>query len=217
MTTSSGCEKMSGCHPPHLAHQGADVLGKSWFSAKWSFCIDVLSSSRLQSRCSRLWSEAHFLWSSDSSSTWLSRLKCSLASFSCISRTCSSCSKEHTLPKACSLPEWKSLRRLRSPSSISLTSETSVRKECCRGEDWATLLGPAGWGALGFSLCGLVIFGGAITAASTSLGCPGAPMDRLNLPLFLGEGGCGRPREKVALLLAGRTESLRGLMGGGGG
>lgn len=62
-----------------------------------------------------------------------------------------------------------------------------------------------------------MIFGGAITAASTSLGCPGAPMDRLNLPLFLGEGGCGRPREKVALLLAGRTESLRGLMGGGGG
>lgn len=62
---------------------------------------------------------------------------------------------EAVSPKACSLPEWKSLRRLRSPSSISLTSETSVRKECCRGEDWATLLGPAGWGALGFSLCGL--------------------------------------------------------------
>lgn len=53
----------------------------------------------LQSRCSRLWSEAHFLWSSESSSTWLSRLKCSRASFSCISRTCSSCSKEHTLPR----------------------------------------------------------------------------------------------------------------------
>lgn len=42
-------------------------------------------------------------------------------------------------------------------------------------------------------------------------------MDLLYLPLFLGEGGCGRPREKVALLLAGRTESFRGLMGGGGG
>lgn len=53
----------------------------------------------LQSRCSRLWSEAHFFWSSESSSTWLSRLKCSRASFSCISRTCSSCSKEQTLPK----------------------------------------------------------------------------------------------------------------------
>lgn len=63
----------------------------------------------------------------------------------------------------------------------------------------------------------LVVFGGATTAANTSLGCPGAPIDLLYLPLFFGEGGCGRPREKVALLLAGRTESLRGLMGGGGG
>lgn len=62
---------------------------------------------------------------------------------------------EVILPKACSLPEWKSLRRLSSPPSISLTSETSVRKECCRGEDWTTLLGPAGWGARGFSLGGL--------------------------------------------------------------
>lgn len=62
---------------------------------------------------------------------------------------------EVVLPKACSLPEWKSLRRLRRPPSISLTSETSVRKECCRGEDCTTLLGPAGWGALGFSLWGL--------------------------------------------------------------
>ena len=62
-----------------------------------------------------------------------------------------------------------------------------------------------------------MVFGGATTAVNTSLGCPGAPMDLLYLPLFLGEGGCGRPREKVALLLAGRTESLRGLMGGGGG
>lgn len=53
----------------------------------------------LQSRCSRLWSEAHLRWSSESSSTWLSRLKCSRASFSCISRTCSSCSKEHTFPR----------------------------------------------------------------------------------------------------------------------
>lgn len=59
------------------------------------------------------------------------------------------------LPKACSLPEWKSLRRFRRPPSISLTSETSVRKECCRGDDCTTLLGPAGWGALGFSLWGL--------------------------------------------------------------
>ena len=62
-----------------------------------------------------------------------------------------------------------------------------------------------------------MIFGGATTTVNTSLGCPGAPMDLLYLPLFLGEGGCGRPREKVALLLAGRTGSLRGLMGGGGG
>jgi hypothetical protein len=56
------------------------------------------------------------------------------------------------LPKACSFPEWKSLSRLRRPPSISLTSDTSVRKECCSGEDWAILLGPAGWGALAFSL-----------------------------------------------------------------
>lgn len=64
----------------------------------------------------------------------------------------------------------------------------------------------------------LVVFGGATTAAvKASLACPGAPIDRLYLPLFLGEGGWGRPREKVALLLAGRTEILRGLMGGGGG
>lgn len=67
------------------------------------------------------------------------------------------------------------------------------------------------------SLTNLVVFGGATTAVNTSLGCPGAPIDLLYLPRFFGEGGCGRPREKVALLLAGRTESLRGLMGGGGG
>lgn len=53
-----------------------------------------------------------------------------------------------------------------------------------------------------------------MTAANTSLGCP---TDLLYLPLFFGEGGCGSPREKVALLLAGRAGSLRGLMGGGGG
>lgn len=63
----------------------------------------------------------------------------------------------------------------------------------------------------------LVVFGGGMTVVNASFGCPGAPMDLLYLFLFLGEGGCGRPREKVALLLAGRTESLRGLMGGGGG
>lgn len=56
-----------------------------------------------------------------------------------------------------------------------------------------------------------------MTAANASLGCPGAPTDLLYLLLFFGEGGCGRPREKVALLLAGRTGSLRGLTGGGGG
>lgn len=64
----------------------------------------------------------------------------------------------------------------------------------------------------------LMVFGGATTAAvNTSLGWPGAPIDLLYLPRFFGEGGWGRPREKVALLLAGRTDSLRGLMGGGGG
>lgn len=56
-----------------------------------------------------------------------------------------------------------------------------------------------------------------MTAANTSLGCPAAPTDLLYLLLFFGEGGCGRPREKVALLLAGSTGSFRGLMGGGGG
>ena len=63
---------------------------------------------------------------------------------------------EAGLPKACSLPEWKSLRRFRSPPSISRTSDTSVRNECCRGDDWTTLLGPAGWGARDFSFGGLV-------------------------------------------------------------
>lgn len=62
-----------------------------------------------------------------------------------------------------------------------------------------------------------MVFGGATTAANTSLGSPGAPTDLLYLLLFLGDGGCGRPREKVALLLDGMTVSLRGLMGGGGG
>lgn len=44
---------------------------------------------------------------------------------------------EPELPNACSFPEWKSLRRLRRPLSISCTSDTSVRKEC-----WMT---GAGW------------------------------------------------------------------------
>ena len=65
---------------------------------RWRPCAAVVFMLTLHSRCSRLWSEAHFLWSSESSSTWLSRLKWSRASFSCISRTCSSCSKEHTFP-----------------------------------------------------------------------------------------------------------------------
>lgn len=38
--------------------------------------------------------------------------------------------EESKLPNACSFPEWKSLRRLSRPFSISCTSETSVRKEC---------------------------------------------------------------------------------------
>lgn len=53
--------------------------------------------------------------------------------------------------------------------------------------------------------------------ASTSLVVPMAPTDLLYLPRGLGDGGWGRPRQKVALLLAGRTESLRGFTGGGGG
>lgn len=68
-------------------------------SPGWRQTVTVCLPLTLQSRCSRLWSEAHLRWSSESSSTWLSRLKCSRASFSCISRTCSSCSKEHTLPR----------------------------------------------------------------------------------------------------------------------
>lgn len=79
-------------------------------------------------------------------------------------------------------------------------------------------LGPAGWGARGFSLWGLLVaFGGITGTVRTCLAAPMAPTDLLNLPLGLGDGGWGRPREKVALLLAGRTESLRGLIGGGGG
>lgn len=51
----------------------------------------------------------------------------------------------------------------------------------------------------------------------TSLAVPMAPTDLLYLPRGLGDGGWGKPREKVALLLAGRTDSLRGFTGGGGG
>lgn len=47
---------------------------------------------------SRFLSATTFFCSSGSSSTHKSRPKCSLASFSCISRTCSSCSKEHSFP-----------------------------------------------------------------------------------------------------------------------
>lgn len=47
---------------------------------------------------SRFLSAAAFFCSSGSSSTQTSRPKCSRASFSCISRTCSSCSKEHSFP-----------------------------------------------------------------------------------------------------------------------
>lgn len=70
-------------------------------------------------------------------------------------------------------------------------------------------------------LCGpgtnLVALGGSTGTVSTSLLVPMAPTDLLYLPLGLGEGGWGSPKEKVALLLAGRTESLRGFTGGGGG
>lgn len=51
----------------------------------------------------------------------------------------------------------------------------------------------------------------------TSLPTPMAPTDLLYFPRGLGDGGWGRPREKVALLLAGSTDSFRGLIGGGGG
>lgn len=47
---------------------------------------------------SRFLSATAFFCSSGSSSTQTSRPKCSRASFSCISRTCSSCSKEHSFP-----------------------------------------------------------------------------------------------------------------------
>lgn len=42
-----------------------------------------------------------------------------------------------SLPNACSFPEWKSLRRLSRPFSISWTSDTSVRKECWTTGAWA--------------------------------------------------------------------------------
>lgn len=63
----------------------------------------------------------------------------------------------------------------------------------------------------------LVALGGSTGTVSTSLAVPMAPTDLLYLPRGLGDGGWGRPRQKVALLLAGRTESLRGFTGGGGG
>lgn len=63
----------------------------------------------------------------------------------------------------------------------------------------------------------LVFLGGTTGTARASLDGPIAPTDLLHFPLGLGEGGWGRPNENVALLLAGRTESFRGLIGGGGG
>lgn len=63
----------------------------------------------------------------------------------------------------------------------------------------------------------LVVFGGGTVALSPSLDCPEAATDLLTFPRGLGEGGWGRPSEKLVLLLAGSTESLRGLTGGGGG
>lgn len=62
-----------------------------------------------------------------------------------------------------------------------------------------------------------MFFGGSTGTARASFDGPIAPTDLLNLPLGLGEGGCGRPSENVALLLAGRTDNFRGLIGGGGG
>lgn len=63
----------------------------------------------------------------------------------------------------------------------------------------------------------LVFWGGGAGTARASLDGPIAPTDLLYLPLGLGEGGCGRLSENVALLLAGRTHSFRGFIGGGGG
>lgn len=63
----------------------------------------------------------------------------------------------------------------------------------------------------------LVFLGGTTGTARASLDGPIAPTDLLYLPLGLGEGGWGKPNENVALLLAGRTASFRGLIGGGGG
>lgn len=63
----------------------------------------------------------------------------------------------------------------------------------------------------------LVFLGGSTGTARASFDGPIAPTDLLNLPLGLGEGGCGRPSKNVALLLAGRTDNFRGLIGGGGG
>lgn len=48
--------------------------------------------------------------------------------FGDVSLCCCCCLSK--LPNACSFPEWKSLRRLSRPFSISCTSDTSVRKEC---------------------------------------------------------------------------------------
>lgn len=54
------------------------------------------------------------------------------------------------LPNAWSLPEWKSFRRLRSPLSISWTSDTSVRKECWIGAACAPFVSPPGGLAFSF-------------------------------------------------------------------
>lgn len=72
-------------------------------------------------------------------------------------------------------------------------------------------------GGLSGSRTNLVALGGSTGTVSTSLAVPMAPTDLLYLPRGLGDGGWGRPREKLALLLAGRTGSLRGFTGGGGG
>lgn len=83
---------------------------------------------------------------------------------------------EHSFPNAWSLPEWKSFRRLRSPLSISWTSDTSVRKECWIGAACAPFASPPG--GLAFSFITRLSFGF----------CP---------------GGCGAGLEKAVLLLTG--------------
>lgn len=111
-------------------------------------------------------------------------------------------------PKACSFPEWKSLRRLSSPPSISQTSETSVRKLCCSGAPRAAPAPPARTRSL------LVLRGEQRgryrPEPARSLRRRGrwsppthAGTDRLSRARCLGEGRVGSGSTKDVLLLGG--------------